>query len=95
MLDVIGRARRLQRRVSRRLPLPGRRRRLHPAFLSAPAVVLAGAAAAGLLLWDERRRSAMRRRMEHVAGSVGTSVSSSLNRRAPTTPPAPAGVGRD
>lgn len=99
MFDVIGQAGKLRRRAVRRLPVFGGRRRLHPAAVSTPVVAVAGlAAAAGLLLWDERRRSAMRRRMEQVAGSVSTSVSSSLNRIAQTdrvAPRTPVGAGRD
>ena len=101
MFDVIGKAWQLRRRAVRRLPALGRRRRVHPAVVSAPVVALAGlATVGGMLVWDERRRSAMRRRMEQVAGSVSTSVSSSLHRLtstdrvAPDKPRTPVGAGR-
>ena len=93
MFDVIGGMRRLQRRAGRSLPAMRRSRRPNPAVVTAPIVAVAGVAAvAGLLLWDERRRAAMRHRMEEVAGSVGASVASGLNRVAPAIP---TGVARD
>lgn len=93
MFDLSGGIRRMQRRASRRLPAMRRSRRPSAAMVSAPIVAVAGVAAvAGLLLWDERRRAAMRSRMEHLAGSVSSSVSSGLNRVAP---PVPTGAGRD
>jgi hypothetical protein len=93
MFDFIGGMRRLQRQTARRMPSMRRSRRPSAAMVTAPIVAVAGVAAvAGLLLWDERRRAAMRRRMEEVAGSVGASVSSGLNRVAPAIP---TGVGRD
>jgi hypothetical protein len=70
-----------------------RSQRPNLAVVSAPIVAAAGiAAVAGLLLWDERRRTAMRQRMEQLASSVGSSVSSSLNR---TAPPVPTAAGQD
>jgi hypothetical protein len=93
MIDLMGGMRRLQRQAARKLPSMRRSRRPSAAVVTAPIVAVAGVAAvAGLLLWDERRRAAMRRRMEEVAGSVGASVSSGLNRVAPAIP---TGVGRD
>ncbi len=82
MFDAIGGLRVLQRRAARVL----RPRRTNPIAFSVPAVAVAGlAAVAGLLLWDERRRAAMRQRLEEVAGSVSSSVSSGVNRVAPSS----------
>jgi hypothetical protein len=95
--DVVGgivasEASRLARSASRAVPVRGRRRGPSPSLALAPAVVLAGAvAAAGLLLWDGRRRAAMRRRLDEVAASVGTSLGvarGSDNRDRATPPPA-------
>lgn len=93
MYDLIGGMRGLQRRAARGLPMMRRSRRPNPAVLATPIVAVAGVATvAGMLLWDERRRSAMRKRMEDLANSVGSSVSSSVNRVAPKVP---AGAGQD
>jgi hypothetical protein len=80
---------RLARSASSAVPVPGRRRRPSPNLYLGSAVVLAGAAtAAGLLLWDGRRRAAMRRRLEAVAGSVGSGLGAAPASRDSETPPA-------
>jgi transposase len=95
MFDVMSQARRARRLAARGLPATRRSRRPKAAVVAAPIVAVAGVAAvAGLLFWDERRRAAMRRRMEEVAGSVGATVSSGLNRHR-VDPPVPTGAAGD
>jgi hypothetical protein len=54
--------------------MPGmrpRHRRLRTVVMSAPVVIVLGMGGlAAMLLWDDRRRAAMRRRLDHVAGTV-------------------------
>jgi hypothetical protein len=72
---VVKEAERLARSAARTAPVVGRRRGPGRAAAMAPVVVVAGlVATAGLLLWDERRRAAMRRRLEEVAGTVGSGI---------------------
>jgi hypothetical protein len=79
-------ARRRASSTAEALPRLRRRPRPNPAAVSAPAVAAAAlAAVAGLMLWDERRRAAMRRRLQEVAGSVSSGVSSGLSRVDPRT----------
>ena len=90
MFDMIGGLRRRAGSLAGSMPRVGRRRRgPNPAVFSVPAFAVAGlAAVAGILLWDERRRAAMRKRLDAVAGQVGSTVNATARKVG-----APTGVG--